>query len=259
MKEEYKEIYKTLSSDDRKIFRKAIEEGNENILLKYVNPKKKAGRPNLGLTDMHRLEYNRERREMRKAPQPDTFTIEKVKGEIIEDDNIEQFKELYRLTCFSILEEFKQENEELCKKHPYNWYKKVLIRIKQSTPRVDKEELPKLEAIWDVLSEFMAYIGLYITYETFQNMAGFYDYQLVKLGELNPKYAEFREKIFIERDNALVDELQHNPYNQTNKIFIAKCHGIIEKTEQRTIEVVHTAKKLDDIPIFTIEDQNQKE
>ena len=268
-KEEWKETYKKMNTDEKKTFRQAIEDDDYhtvNMLLgRYVGTDarkiKHSGRPNLGLTKEHADEWNKFRRDLRNTPQPKLFNneiVEKVEGEIVQEEDAEQFKELYKLTCYSVLDEFSRNNEDLVKKHPYAWYKKVLIRIKEQTPRVEKEELDKLIAIWDVLKIFMADIGLYITYETFQNMANIYDYQIVKLAELNPKYREFREKIFYERDCALVDELQHNPFNQTNKIFIAKCHGIIEKTEQKTIEVVHTAKRLDDIPIFGIEDQEEK-
>lgn len=271
-KEEWKEIYKKMDADEKKTFRQAMQDEDYHtvnmLITRYVGTdapkKKKSGRKNLGLTKEHAEEKNRYRREIKATPYAESFPpniIEKVQGEIITEDSgedAERFKELYKLTCYSVLEDFQRDNEDLVKRHPYTWYKKVLIRIKQQTPRVEREELDKLIAIWDVLKEFMADIGLYITYETFQNMANIYDYQLVKMAEVSPKYKDFRQRILYERDCALVDELQHNPFNQTNKIFIAKCHGIIEKTENRTVEVMHSIKKIDDIPIFGIEDQEKK-
>lgn len=217
------------------------------------------GRKNKGITEKSRREYieeyAREKRTFRHIEQPQNFVpeiVERVKGEVIEGENIEEFKELYKLTCESILEEYKANNEELVKKHPYNWYKPLLIEIKKNVPKVGAEEVEKLTAIWDCLAELLFFIGLYPTFETFQYMTNVYKYQLEERQKLNPKYADLLKKIRIESENALVNEIATNPYNQTNKIFLAKVHGIIEKTEPKTIEVNHHIENFESISAYRL-------
>ena len=73
--------------------------------------------------------------------------------------------------------------------------------------------------------------------------------------ELSPKYKAFNEKIDIERDSDLLNELQYNPYNQTNKIFVAKVHGFVEKTEPKKIEVVHNVPQFNSIERYKLEEK----
>ena len=104
----------------------------------------------------------------------------------------------------------------------------------------------------------MESIGLYITYETFEKVTGIYKYQLRDREKLNTKYSEFLKKITNDCDSALINEIQYNPFNQTNKIFIAKVHGIIEKTEPKTIEVNHNISNFRNISKYRIEENGDK-
>lgn len=222
--------------------------------------KKRAGRPNLGLTDKHYIEKKKLNVITRNIKQPDNFNsdlVEAVAGEVVNIDNIDQFKELYKTTCYAVLDQFKEDNPELVNKPPFTWYKRLLIKIKENTPPVSYKELDKLVAVWDVLSEFLDYIGLYITFETFSNLLKVYMYQLEKMQDVNPGYIDFVQKIKHERDNALLNELQYNPYTQGNKIFIAKTHGIIEKTAPKQIEVTHNLRNYDNINRYRLEDQQK--
>ena len=74
--------------------------------------------------------------------------------------------------------------------------------------------------------------------------------QLEEEAELNPKYRDFLQKIYMERDDALVNELNYNPYTQGNKIFIAKVHGIVEQQEPKQIEVHHDIRNYNNLPMF---------
>ena len=216
----------------------------------------KRGRTNRGVTKDNREAYKKELRTFNSVKQPPDFNneiIERVNAEVVPDDNIENFRELYKLTCFSCLDNFINENEELSKKSPFIWYKRVLILIKQNTPKISARDLDKCVAVWDVLSEFMEYIGLYITYETFQKVTSIYKYQLEDLQKVNSKYTDFLKKISIERDSALLNELQYNPYNQTNKMFIAKVHGIVEQTAPKQIEVTHSIQNFDNIAAYRLD------
>ena len=225
-------------------------------LEKKLNQTKR-GRKNRGLTEKHYNEYKDTKREFNHIIQPLKFNdeiIERVNGEIVLNDDLNEFKELYLTTCYSVYEDFKKENSELVKHNVYTWYKRVLINIKKNVPEVSIDEIDKLIVVWECLKEFLNYIGLYITFETFQDMTKIYKYQLEKRAELNSKYDEFLKKIYIDRDNALLNELQFNGYTQQNKMFIAKTHGIIEKTEPRQIEIHHEIRNYNNLPMF--EDPN---
>lgn len=219
----------------------------------------KRGRKNRGLTSEHYEIKKQDRKDFRAVKQGDNFNIEKCSCEVVGDSTAE-FAELYKLTCYSCLDSFLVENSELSKKPPFIWYKRVLLDIKKNTPKISYKDLDKCVAVWDILADFMDYIGLYITYETFEKVTSIYKYQLEKMAELSPLYKDFIQKINIERDSALLNELQYNPYNQTNKIFIAKSHGIVEKTDTKTIEVNHNIRNYDSLPMFSsdfLEDHQQ--
>jgi len=218
--------------------------------------KRKVGRPNQGLTDFINDNRRDTKRIIRNLSQPDNFReniIERVQGEIIDDNELSQFEECYRLTCETIINDFRENNPELIKKHPYNYYKRILIRIKKAVPPVSYKDIDKLIIIWDILKEWLNDIGLYITYETFEQLTNVYKYQLKKGEELSPKYGDFVEKINKDCDTALINELSFNPYNQTNKIFLAKVHGIVEKTEPKQIEVTHKIRNYDELPMNNID------
>ena len=223
---------------------------------------KKRGRKNQGLTELHKREYNERRAkrktEIRQTQNAISFNdsiIERVQADVVNDSDIENFRELYMLTCSDILERFKNENPELVKKHPYTWFKNLLIELKKNVPSVSYMDIDKLFVVWDALAYVLKSIGLYPTYETFQDFTKIYDYQLKKQEELNPKYRELMQKIINERNNALLTELAFNPYNQTNKIFLAKVNGFVEKTEPKQIEVVHTIPQFENIERYKLEEK----
>lgn len=222
-------------------------------------PKKETkGRKNRGQTLTSYENFKQEYKTFRRIEQPEHFNsdlIERVSGEIVED-SAENFEELYKLTCDSILTQFIEENAELVKKHPYNWYKRLLIQLKKNTPKIYPDDIDKCLIVWEQLKELLNSIGLYITYEAFEQLTSIYKYQLKDRQKLNPKYSDFLKKIEIDSNTALIGELSYNPYNQTNKIFLAKVHGIIEKTEPKQIEVHHDIRNYNNLPMFN-EGQNE--
>ena len=221
----------------------------------------KAGRPNKSSTINHYEEHKKSLREFRHTPQPDNYNNEIIQAagaEVLNPDIISDYKELYKITCESILADFARDNPELIKRHPYNYYKQLLIMIRQNTPKITADDIDKAQAAWEVLTQFMESIGLYITYETFEKVTGIYKYQLRDREKLNTKYSEFLKKITNDCDSALINEIQYNPFNQTNKIFIAKVHGIIEKTEPKTIEVNHNISNFRNISKYRIEENGDK-
>ena len=238
--------------------KRKIQDQNQNSQTSRgkVRHKSDSGEINKGLT----LENLKNKSTLYKqiSHTPNAQPIERVRGEIIED-NIEEFKQLYHDTCMSVLDEYRANNEELCKKHPYMWYKTLLLELKGRTPKVECTELDKLIVVWECLSELLYKIGLYPTYEIFQIFTKVYDYQLKNQAKVNPKYNDFLQKIYCERDNALVSEIATNPYNQTNKIFLAKVHGIIEKTEPKQIEVTHNVRNLDNLSRYRMDEIEEKQ
>lgn len=249
------------------ISQKSALDQNQKSTVKYESIRKdgeKSGRKNKGITnknyDEFLEEYKEYKREVRSTPNYgfNDEIIEHVKGEIVEKDNIEEFQEMYLLTCEQILEQFKEDNAELVKKHPYNWHKQLLIKIKSNTPKLSIEDIDKLGAVWECLSVLLFNIGLYPTFEIFSLMTNTYKEQYLKRKELNPKYGALLEKIFNDSKNALISELSTNPYNQTNKIFLAKSiYGLVEKNEPKQIEVHHDIRNYDNLPMFN-DSRNEK-
>ena len=218
-------------------------------------PEKK-GTKSAGLTQYHSRERGKIRRnnnrEVWTAPNSPE-TVERVSGEIVNTDNINEFKEFFQEQCEYTLEQFKQKNPDLVKKHVYNWHKQLLIELKHNTPPVGAGDLDKLIIVWDCLKELLYKIGLYPTFELFSIFTGVYKYQLENMHGLSPKYVAFRQKITADVNNGLINDLHSNPYNQTNKIFLAKTRGIIEQTAPKTVEVVHQIQKYNDISAYRIE------
>lgn len=217
-------------------------------------PKKETrGRKNRGLTEKHYQEKKEYYKTLYNEKTLDNFNseiIECVDGEIINDSDMDQFNELYMATCQYVLDKFKEDNPELTKKYAYAWYKNLLIELKKNVPGVTINDIDKLFIIWDCLTWLMNSIGLYITAETYYLFTGTYKKQYEQRAELNQKYSDFLQKITYERDQALLNELNYSPFNSTNKIFIAKVLGFVEKTEPKQIEIHHDIRNYDTLPMM---------
>lgn len=205
------------------------------------------GRKNQGLTELHRQEYN-----SNKLEEWHKFkSIEHCKGEIVNIDDLKEFKELYQTTCNDILTEFIANNEELAKKHPNIWYKRLLIEIRKNTPKVNADDLNKLIIIWDCLRDLLNYIGLYMTYEVFRKVTDIEKKLLENRTELSPEYNDFLQKIYNDCKDDLQTEIYYSPLNSVNKIYLNKAvYGVVEKTEQKTIEVNHNIRNYNNLPIL---------
>ena len=72
----------------------------------------------------------------------------------------------------------------------------------------------------------------------------------------SPKYADFVKIINIDTKSAMIGELSYNPYNQTNKIFLAKAqHGMVENTSPKVIEVNHNIRNYENLPMFNTDNE----
>ena len=218
---------------------------------------KRHGRKNKGLTDLHAAEYNEKRRNEFKTftsiKQPETFpgVVEAVAGDVVNLDSIDQFAELYNLTCESVLDQFAADNPELVKKHPYNWYKQLLMQLKKNTPKITADDIEKCCVVWEALKGLLNTIGLFITYESFYLLTGIDKRLLQNREKLSPAYTDFLQKIYNDCKNALQNEIYISPYNSVNKIYMNKAvYGVVEKTEPKTIEVNHNIRTYNNLPMF---------
>ena len=259
------EVQNIISDTVGKIIEDSAKDQNQSGYKSQREEGNKSGRKNRGQTNRNKREHSKEyaeiQRDIRRAENSKDFPneiIEKVQGEVIGREDTEGFKECYSLTCESILEQFQTDNEELCKKHPSNWNKQLLVQIKRNVPKVNIEDLERLEAVWDVLKELVLSIGLNPTMENFFFITNTYKDMFEKRAELSPEYRTFLEKIYKDSRDSLINDLNNNPYNQTNKIFLAKSvYGIVEKTEPKQIEVHHDIRQYDNLPMFGTSDNNK--
>ena len=211
-----------------------------------------AGRKNRGISKKNNDDYKRFQKELRKKPQK----IQKIDGEIVSSDDLEQFRIEYNSICSRVLAQFKADNKELTEKYPYLWYKQLLIELKKYCPPITYNEIDKCFIVWDALTLLLNTIGLYITVETFYLFTGTYKYQFEKKAGESPKHAAFLKKIYFERDLAMENELAYNPYNQTNKIYLHKLHGFVEEGKTQHIEVSHSIRDFDNLPMFSSSENN---
>lgn len=207
----------------------------------------KKGRKNQGLTDIHRNEYNALKKEEYR-----TFkSIPHYDAEIVNIEDLNQFKELYQTTCTDVLINFSTNNEELVKKHPNMWYKRLLLDLKRNTPKLSIDNIDKLIIVWDCMRDLLNYIGLYMTYEVFRKVTDIEKKSLESRTELSPKYNDFLQKIYNDCKDDLQAEIYYSPLNSVNKIYLNKSvYGVIEKTEQKTIEVNHNIRNYNNLPIL---------
>ena len=76
------------------------------------------------------------------------------------------------------------------------------------------------------------------------------------MAESSPRHAVFLKKIYNDRDLAMENELAYNPYNQTNKIYLHKLHGYVEEGKTQHIEVSHSIREFDNLPMFSSNENN---
>lgn len=225
--------------------RKSEKTAKNSTLARSDQTKK--GRKNQGLTDIHRNEYNAlKKEEYRKFK-----SIPHLDGEIVNTEDLNQFKELYQTTCTDVLINFSTNNEELVKKHPNMWYKRLLLDLKRNTPKLNIDNIDKLIIVWDCIRDLLNYIGLYMTFEVFRKVTDIEKKSLESRTELSPKYNDFLQKIYNDCKDDLQAEIYYSPLNSVNKIYLNKSvYGVIEKTEQKTIEVNHNIRNYNNLPVL---------
>ena len=232
---------------------------NKSIEQSKQPPKGTKGRPDTGQTSQHDKARKETDKAFRKIKPLETFNpdlIERVEGEVIEVQDDKTFLELYAAAVQEEKERFFEEYPEKIKRPPHEWYSYMFILIKKHIPKVSLKDNPeRVEGVWEVYRELITSIGLFPSRGSFETFTGLYIQDMEQ--SLNPKYIELAKNIRRECCKNLEDQTTYNPYTQTNKIFLLKSVYGYRENDQQTIEVNHTIKKIDDIPIFGIEDKSE--
>ena len=75
-----------------------------------------------------------------------------------------------------------------------------------------------------------------------------------------PEWKALSQKMTNDCESGLVNQVAFNTNTQINKLFLLKSvYGYKEADTQKTIEVNHTIKKINDIPLFEIPDKAEND
>jgi len=216
--------------------------------------KRGKGRPNREITEQHYEEEKKTRRTFTALKNPTIEeVVERVQGEVVEVENTEQFLELYALAIEDVKETYFREHADNLKRPPHEWITQLLYQCKKVTPSISLDNIDVVRGVWDIYCELMASVHLFPTFGAFTHLTGIYKQALAS--RLTPEYKSLYEKMVNDCEIGLHDQVAFNPYTQVNKMFLLKsCYGYKEADTQKTVEVTHTIKKVDDIPLFGLPD-----
>ena len=131
------------------------------------------------------------------------------------------------------------------------WYKKLLILLKRNTPKITVNDIDKMIIVWNCIRELLNDIGLFMSYEVYRKVTDIYKHDIEKKAQLSPKYKDFYQKIYDDCKDDLQNEILFSPYNSVNKIYLNKAvYGVVEREEPRKIEVMHSIRNYDSLPMF---------
>lgn len=221
--------------------------------------KRGAGRPNRGLSEICTKKRHEISKTLRTVTPPETFSpelVERVAGEVVDIKDVDQFLELYELTIESVKEQYFIEHPDNLKRPPHEWYAQLLYVCRDNLPQVDKNDITAVGGVWDIFCRLMSSIKLFPTREAFTNLTGIYKQTIDK--RLSSEWVALCQKMTHDCESGLVNQVAFNTNTQINKLFLLKSvYGYREADTQKTIEVNHTIKKVDDIPLFGIENKEE--
>lgn len=262
MEDKYKKVYAQLSALDKKAFRRAVQEGDKITITSYlraagVRPdlleskegKKERGRPALVPAQRSKQIIEDEYKQLRTTKNIDT-------PEAGADLSAEEFAVLYNDIISSVAQKFYDEHPDIIKRPAFMWVNSLLLECKKQLPIIDIYNADRVGVAWEAFKSLMYKIGLFPMMEAFTNLTGIYKETLSHI--LTPEHEAIRKKIFSDCRDNMLSQVGYNPMTQVNKLFLLKAvygysensGGAAQITEKRT-------KKIDDIPLFSIED-NQK-
>ena len=258
MDEELKKIYQGLSAKDQEQLRQALRENDLIKINAYkkaanlpidkealpVKEKRGAGRPNYGLKklDVQRIQQ--------KNKQFTTLNnIERLEGEEIEGESLEDFRARYAKIINETCIDFYDKHEDLVKKSPFIWYNSLLFEIKKKLPHISVLDAQRVEIAWDAFTELMFKIGLFPTMEAFTCLTGVYKQELYR--QLTPAHVALKTKIYNDCRDNMTAQVSYNPMTQVNKMFLLKSvYGFKESSDAPVIEADQGKRTLDEIPKF---------
>lgn len=219
---------------------------------------KKRGRQSfasLGLKTYYenRLEAKREKNNSSFPPD----IIEKYTPDSIEN-NHDILMDAYKTTIYNVLDSFLAENPDIKKEPQKYWVNKFYVRVKTSIPKIDLHDIDLIDYIYDIYSNICFNLGILPSINGYCIFSGV-DYYIIKSWVenkegLNPKYAQFLQKVLGQTENNLVNKLMQHDGANTNVMFLLNtCYGYDKKTVVSHVSSAETLKKLDDIPVFEIE------
>lgn len=261
---EQKEIYKTLTPENKKAFREAVAAGDLSTVARLSagdllpDEKRKQGRPARGMYDADIKKRSEYKKQFSAIVQPTNFNTEIVPEAGAADlDQIKNFADLYQLTIDTVCARFFADNPQLIKKHPSIWYNKLLMDIKKDLPKLDYINVDRVAVAWEAFKILMYNIGLFPTMEAFHNLTGLYLDRFLRA--LNPAAVDFYKNMRADCKAAMTDQVNINPVTQVNKLFILKSvYGFSEAGPVSSGDDIGRAvRNIDDIPLFEIDDKNK--
>ena len=258
MTPEQKKVYKTLPPEARRDFREAVELDDLTTIARYMQPlgdeKRGRGRPDLDLTSSKEILRCKQGKQLRAVKSINGFNKEIVGDGAGLPDDINNFRDLYQLTIDDVKSRFFIDNEYVINKHPYVWYNRLLMALKKELPRVTIDQPQRVAVAWDAFKGLMYDIGLFPTYEAFQNLTGIYKEQVSK--QLSPDWVQLSQKMFADCKASMLDQVNINPATQINKIFILKSvYGYTEAGPAAGPIEAKKVRNIDDMPLFSLEDK----
>lgn len=264
MDDKHKQVYAQLSGPDKKAFRAALENDDLITVTAYLRAAgvkrdlvplpegEKRGRGRPELVEHNKQIYNAENRQLRNTKNVDNSPEAGADMEILD------FSDLYTEIINSTCEGFYNNHPDIIKRPPYMWVNTLLLECKKQLPVIDIKDAQRVGVAWDAFKALMYKIGLFPMMEAFTNMTGIYKQSLAAV--LTPEHDLLRQKIFDDCRDNMLSQVGYNTNTQINKIFLLKSvYGFNESGPAHDLAAAKTTKKIDDIPLFSIEDKSPEE
>lgn len=262
MDDKYKQVYAGLSALDKKAFRQALKDNDKITITSYmraagVKPdlldnkegKKDRGRPEIVPEQTNKNIHWAECRQLRNTKNIDS-------PDAGAELNIKEFEALYNDIINAVCESFYNNHPDIIKRPAFMWVNSLLLECKKQLPIIDIYDAQRVAVAWDAFKSLMYKIGLFPMMEAFTNLTGIYKQALNQI--LTPEHEAIKQKIFNDCRDNMLSQVGYNPMTQVNKLFLLKAvygysensGGLHEITEKKN-------KKIDDIPLFSIEDKSE--
>ena len=271
MDDKYKSVYAQLSAADKKAFRRALAADDFITITAYMRAagvkrelapcddlqegkKRGRGRPELAPGAHSKQDINKSNKQFRNTK--NISALDDPGG--VPELSIEQFRDLYHETITAVCEQFYNEHPDIIKRPPFMWVNSLLLECKKQLPIIDIKDAQRVAVAWEAFTDLIYKVGLFPTMEAFTNLTGIYKETLNK--QLTPEHEELRQKIFSDCRDNMLSQVSYNPMTQVNKLFLLKAvYGYSENGGARDLVAEKKTKKVNDIPLFSIEDKNENE